>query len=122
WADYYGLNPFFLRPQAAALTELVEPFASRQVRTLEAPTFSKHGPRLEAFAAPDGAIVLCGVATDCCVISTALAAADAGLRVRVATDACAGVTPEQHRAALQVMAGYEGHIALTTVDEELARR
>ena len=35
-------------------------------------------------------IVLTGVSTDCCVLSTALAAADAGVHVRVVADACAG--------------------------------
>ncbi|MEO8476752.1 MAG: isochorismatase family protein, partial [Actinomycetota bacterium] len=87
WADYYGLHPFFLRAEFEELTNLVEPFASWDVPTLAAPTFSKHGSRLEALAGPEQALVLCGVATDCCVISTALAAADAGLRVRVVADA-----------------------------------
>lgn len=122
WADYYALHPFFLRPEAQGLTHLVEPFASREVTTLAAPTFSKHGPRLEALAGPERTIVLCGVATDCCVISTALPAADAGLRVRVVADACAGMTIATHGAAIAVMAGYEGHIEVTTVEEELARR
>ena len=90
-------------------------------QTLEAPTFSKHGPKLEALAGPERSIVLCGVSTDCCVISTALAAADAGMRVRVVGDACAGVTPASHGAALAVMGGYAGQISITSVEEELAR-
>ncbi|MBI3647502.1 MAG: cysteine hydrolase [Actinobacteria bacterium] len=122
WADYYALHPFFLRPEAERLTHLVEPFASRNVPILAAPTFSKYGAGLEALAGPDRTIVLCGVATDCCVISTALPATDAGLRVRVVRDACAGMTPEAHEAALAIMGGYEGHIGLTTVAEELGRR
>lgn len=121
WADYYALHPFFLRPEAEGLTDLVEPFASRDVPTLAAPTFSKHGPALEGLAGPERSIVLCGVSTECCVISTALSAADAGMRVRVVGDACAGVTPASHGAALLVMAGYEGHVSITTVEEELAR-
>ena len=121
WAEYYALFPFFLLPQAEGLTHLVEPFASRGAPTLEAPTFSKHGPKLEALAGPERSIVLCGVSTDCCVISTALAAADAGMRVRVVWDACAGVTPASHGAALAVMGGYAGQISITTVEEELAR-
>ena len=122
WADYYTLHPFFLRPEAAALVELVEPFASWGVSPLDAPTFSKQGPRLMELAGRDGTIVLCGVSTDCCVLSTALAAADAGLRVRVLRDACAGMSAAGHEAAIALMAGYEGHIEITTVDEELARR
>ncbi len=120
WADYYALHSFFLRPGAEGLTRLAEPFASRDALTLEAPTFSKHGLRLEALAGPEGAIVLCGVATECCVISTALPAVDAGMRVRVVSDACAGATLASHDAALTVMGGYEGQISITTVDEELA--
>lgn len=122
WADYYALHPFFLRPEAEGLSDLVEPFASQQVPILEAPTFSKHGARLEAMAGAGRTIVLCGVSTDCCVISTALSAADAGLRVRVVRDACAGMTSANHDAALAVMGGYEGHISITTAEQELARR
>jgi nicotinamidase-related amidase len=122
WADYYAQFPFFLLPEAEGLTHLVEPFASREEPTLAAPTFSKYGPRLEALAGPQRTIVLCGVSTDCCVISTALPALDAGMHVRVVRDACVGVTPASHDAAIAVMAGYAGHIAITTVAEELARR
>ena len=121
WSDYYALHPFFLRPEAEELTHLAEPFASRDVPILEAPTFSKYGPQLEALAGPERKIVLCGVATECCVISTALSAVDAGMRVRVVGDACAGATPAGHDAALTVMRGYEGQLSITTVEEELAR-
>jgi nicotinamidase-related amidase len=51
-------------------------------------------------------MVLAGVSTDCCVLSTALPAADAGVKVRVAADACAGATDETHRQALELMALY----------------
>ena len=102
--------------------DLVEPFASWDIPTPRRPNVLKHGPRLEALAGPEGTIVLCGVSTDCCVISTALAAADAGLRVRVVGDACAGVTPASHEAALAVMGGYEGHVSVTSIEEEVARR
>jgi nicotinamidase-related amidase len=46
------------------------------------------------------------VATDCCVLSTALAAADAGVRVRVVADGCAGSTDVNHQRALDAMAGW----------------
>jgi len=121
WVDYYALHPFFLRPDAQGLSHLVEPFATQGVTTLDTPTFSKYGPRLEALAAPERTIILAGVATDCCVISTALSAADAGMRARVVADACTGMTIDKHRAAVAVMAGYAGHIEVTTVEQELAR-
>jgi len=66
--------------------------------------------------------VVTGVSTDCCVISTALPAADAGATLTVVSDACAGSTPENHRAALDVMALYPPQITLRTTDEVLAAR
>ena len=65
-------------------------------------------------------MVLTGVSTDCCVISTALAAADAGVHVRVVADACAGLSADDHRRALEAMALYAPLIEITTVDEVLA--
>ena len=55
--------------------------------------------------------------TDCCVISTALAAADAGATLTVVTDACAGSTPENHQKALDVMSLYPPQITLATSAE-----
>ena len=70
------------------------------------------------FATVDGRwesprLVLTGVSTDCCVISTALSAADAGATLTVVTDACAGSTPENHRKALDVLSLYPPQITLT---------
>ena len=66
-----------------------------------------------------GTIVLTGVSTDCCVLSTALAAADAGVAVRVVADACAGASEADHQRALDAMALYAPLITLTTVAEVL---
>ena len=78
------------------------------------------GPELEPLVGHGRRIVLAGVSTDCCVLSTALAAADAGARVTVATDACAGSTAENHAAALHVMGLYPPQITLATTAEVLA--
>ena len=81
------------------------------------------GPRpAVAVTGPTPHLILTGVSTDCCVISTALAAADAGATITVVTDACAGSTPENHQAALDVMALYPPQITLATTDEVLANR
>jgi nicotinamidase-related amidase len=103
WRSYYEQWPFALQPPDARIYELVDDFAP--ARTLDATTFGKWGPEL---AGQIGArrLVLAGVSTDCCVLSTALAAADAGVRVQVVADACAGVTDESHEQALAVMALY----------------
>jgi nicotinamidase-related amidase len=66
--------------------------------------------------------VLTGVTTDCCVLSTALAAADAGVHVMVAADACAGITEPDHKRALDTMALYSPFIDIAEVDTILGSR
>ena len=56
------------------------------------------------------------------MISTVLAAADAGVPVRVVTDACAGSTDDDHERALRVMSLYAPLVELTTTAEVLAGR
>lgn len=70
---------------------------------LSLPTFSKWGSELAQLTAEHDHLVVCGVATDCCVISTVLGAVDAGKKVTVVTDACAGVTTEAHSQAIALM-------------------
>jgi nicotinamidase-related amidase len=48
------------------------------------------------------------------VLSTAVAAADAGVPVRVVGDACAGVSDTGHRAALDVLALYTPLVEVVT--------
>jgi nicotinamidase-related amidase len=86
WRDYYACWPFALVPPEAPLYELVQGFAGSGP-ILDARTFSKWGPELAARVGPD-VLVLTGVSTGCCVLSTAVAAADAGVPVRVVADAC----------------------------------
>jgi len=114
WREYYRRWPFALQPADAPLYRLVQPFADRP--SLAVASFGKWGPELAA-RAPDGELVVAGVTTDCCVISTALAAADAGVKVRIATDACAGSTDADHERALAILALYAPLVELTTVAE-----
>ncbi len=101
--------------------DLVEPWASRRPRTPEKESFSKWGPELRDLAAESKTLVLCGVATDCCVIATAVPAADAGMFVRIIADASRGATAEAHERALALPEGFAPQITLTTVDDELRR-
>ncbi|HWT33381.1 MAG TPA: isochorismatase family protein, partial [Microbacterium sp.] len=59
------------------------------------------------------------VSTDCCVLSTALGAADAGVRIRVAADACAGLSDADHQRALDAMALYAPLIEISDSTEIL---
>jgi nicotinamidase-related amidase len=126
WRAYYRDWPFALVPDADPLYALTEPFAAlagpglaepgqaapgpahaaTAVPVVTEPTFGKWGTRLQAVTGHRPHLVLTGVATDCCVLSTALAAADAGARVTVVAEACAGSSDEDHARALDVMRLY----------------
>jgi len=122
WADYYRDWEFVTRPEAAPTLQLVEPFASnRTAARLDATTFGKWGAALEALAGPTRTLVVCGVATDCCVIATVLGAVDAGMHVRLVADGCAGISGEAHERAVAVMAGFPPQVSVTSVEQELAR-
>lgn len=114
WVDYYADWPFALVPGTDPLYDLVPPFAGLDLPVVSAPTFGKWGPDLAAVVGPDAPLVLTGVSTDCCVLSTALAAADAGRRVRVVADACAGLSEADHQRALDALALYAPLITMTT--------
>ena len=112
WRDYYARWPFALQPPEAPLGDVV-PELGPTGPTVDAPTFSKWGPELAARVGA-ATLVLAGVSTDCCVLSTAVAAADAGVRVEVVADACAGVDDAAHRKALDVLALYAPLIDVVT--------
>lgn len=106
FADVPADDPLYrLVPRARALTDRP---------TLDVPTFGKWGADLQAITGEAPHLVLTGVSTDCCVVSTALAAADAGAHVEVLADGCAGSTPEDGAAALRVMGLYAPQITVRT--------
>ena len=117
WRAYYAQWPFALQPPDAPLWEVVADLGPTGP-TVDAPTFSKWGPAL-AERVGTATLVLAGVSTDCCVLSTAVAAADAGVPVRVVADACAGVDEATHRKALELMALYAPLIEVVTSAELL---
>jgi nicotinamidase-related amidase len=120
WRAYYDQWPFALQPPDAPLWQLTDDFATAARHVLDAPTFGKWTPELASLVGPESRLVLAGVSTDCCVLSTALAAADAGAEVLIAADACAGADDDSHTRALQIMDLYRPLIRVTTVAEVLA--
>jgi nicotinamidase-related amidase len=121
WGPYYQDWPFALVPPTDRLYDLVPGLAAPTDPVVTATTFGKWGPDLQSAVERTSALVLTGVSTDCCVLSTALAAADAGVAVQVVTDACAGASENDHQRALDAMALYAPLIRLTTVAELLSR-
>jgi nicotinamidase-related amidase len=122
WKPYYETWVDVTRPERAGWFQLAEPWGSRELATLDESRFSKWGSELEALAGSERTLVLCGVATDCCVVATAIAAADAGMYVRVVADACRGIDEAAHARAIELMAGFVPHIEITSVGEELRGR
>jgi nicotinamidase-related amidase len=114
WVDYYARWPFARTPAAGALLGIVLATGSHAV--IDRPTFGKWGPQLQAATHEAEGLVLAGVSTDCCVLSTALGAADAGISVEVVADACAGASDTDHQRALKAMALYAPLITITDVD------
>ncbi len=72
---------------------------------IEKPTFGSIQLAEEITALKPDKITLCGLCTDICVISNALLlrAYNPNVTIEVVQDACAGVTKENHLAALKTM-------------------
>jgi nicotinamidase-related amidase len=121
WVPYFEQWPFALVAPDDPLYDLTEEFDAGDHPVLTRTTFGKWGPELAAATAGATELVLAGVSTDCCVLSTALPAADAGVHVVIPADACAGASPEDHRRALDAMALYAPLIEITTVDGLITR-
>ncbi|GAB3440521.1 isochorismatase family protein [Phycicoccus ginsengisoli] len=123
WVPYYEQFPWALQPADSPLYDLTDEVApqARRAASVTATTFGKWGADLQAVVGEQPQLVVAGVATDCCVISTVLAAADAGADVTVVTDACAGSTDDNHAKALDVMGLYAPLVTLATTADVLAR-
>jgi len=108
WVDYYADWPFAQQPPSAPAYRVVPALAdlAAAAPVITATTFGKWGPDLAAHVRPGDTMLLVGVSTDCCVLSTALAAADAGVAVRVVAEGCAGADDETHARALDLMRSY----------------
>lgn len=121
WRDYFERWTFADRPADDPLFDLVaeaRPWVERP--TVDVTTFGKWASQLSAITGAHPHLLLTGVSTDCCVITTALAAADAGAWVSVVSDGCAGSSPQNHEAALTVMDLYSPQIDVVTSSEALS--
>lgn len=113
WRAYLDAWPFADRPEDDPMFDVVPELGdvAATATVVTAPTFGKWDV-VRAVTGEVPELVVAGVATDCCVLSTVLAAADAGATVRVAVEACAGSTPENHRRALDLMTLYAPQVTL----------
>ncbi|WP_066912274.1 cysteine hydrolase family protein [Millisia brevis] len=111
WNAYFDTWPFADKPADDPLFDLIPSAVALDApHVISEPTFGKWGDALEAITGPAPSITLVGVSTDCCVISTALAAADAGATIRVVADGCAGSSDDNQARALDLMRLYAPQI------------
>lgn len=113
WRAYYEQWPWALQPADSPLYSLVEPYSGSA--SFDATTFGKWSPAFAELVGPE--IVVAGVSTDCCVLSTVLPAADAGVKVRVAADACAGSSDRSQAQALELLGLYAPLVEVQSVAE-----
>jgi nicotinamidase-related amidase len=111
WGPYYKAFPFADVPDSDPIYDVVDQLKElvRADNVVTMTTFSKWGDAHHGVRAKTGKyphLVLAGVATDCCVLSTAMAAAEAGAFVTVVLDACAGSSDANQVAAKNILTGY----------------
>lgn len=120
WSRYYDRWPTMRQPASSRLWELTSDVAA-DAPVVSRPTFSKWHPDLTRVVPADAPLVVCGVATDCCVLATVLAAADDGREVIVVADACAGASRLHHDQALSLMGLLDPMVTVTTSQDLLGR-
>ena len=111
--------PSLLRPEDDPLWDLKLPAdggALVETRT----TFGKWDEPMAALTGPGAPIAVCGVATECCVLSTVLGAVDHGRFVRLVSDACAAGSPQGDAGALAILAGFAPMVSVAKTDEILS--
>ena len=90
-------------------SQIAEVLENKVNYTIKKPTFGFNGWQQYGLDKHFDEIVLVGTCTDICVISNALAikAACPETVVTVIADLCAGLSPEKHNAALEVMRSWQ---------------
>jgi nicotinamidase-related amidase len=111
WVSYYKEFPFADVPDSDPIYDVVDQLKDliRNDNVVTMTTFNKWGDEHKGVRAKTGKyphLVLTGVATDCCVLSSAMAAAEAGAFVTVVLDACAGSSDDNQLAAKNILTGY----------------
>ena len=119
WVPYFKEFSFAAVPGSNRIYDLVAPIKklAHKDNVVTMTTFSKWGDARHGLRAKTGSypnLVLTGVATDCCVLSTAMAAAESGAFVTVVLDACAGSTPKNQAAAKKILQGYTPLISIAS--------
>ena len=118
WQDYYKRWQSFQLPPEAPDWELTSsPDPGDPIVTQG--TFSKWTDGIDKLVNQDTHVIVCGVATDCCVLATVLDAVDDGVPVTVVQDACAGATHKAHKQAIDLLDLLSPMVQISTAEEVL---
>lgn len=125
WQRYYRRwDRVTLARMDPALVEIIEelrPWAQRLVDKTGYSALGNPEFRRIVGTGPDHCLILSGVETDVCVLSTVMEAMDLGLRVVLAVDAVGSSSAECHDSALRILhERFDEQVELATVDEIIA--
>ncbi len=102
WKDYLAAFPTMNLPHDhAAWDTLLDCSESTIVETRTG--FSKWDELISKRIGPGAPIAICGVATECCVLSTVFSVIETGRRVRVFEDLCAGSSDDLHDKTFDIL-------------------
>jgi nicotinamidase-related amidase len=101
WQAYYDYWSQMRLPVNSATWDITLSI-SDQSQVVTASTFSKW-PQLAPYVPLGARLIVSGVATDCCVLSTVLGAVDAGRFVTLVSDACAALNDQAQKQTLELL-------------------
>lgn len=121
WADYNAVNKAINDdPWLNALVDELAPYAAKHPVQRKSVYSSLHVPSIRGAAASAKRVVLSGVVSECCVLSTCMEAVDMGCRVVWLKDACGGIDEAYEGAVSKILDGLSPlHVALMDTAEYL---
>ena len=119
WRSYYDQHGFALESFNQDLWELDPRWEGRS--SIASHRFAKWREAAELVPA-NANLVICGVATDCCVLGTVLEACDEGRSVQLVSDASAAATNDLHNAALTIFADRREQLTVTNTQKVICER
>jgi nicotinamidase-related amidase len=119
WIPYFDMFPSMFSPEGHPLWDLEVP-ARNGVLVETRTRFGKWDAAMAMLTGPESPIAVCGVATECCVLSTVLGAVDDGRFVRLISDACAAGSPQGDDLALGIIAGFAPMVSVARTDDILS--
>ncbi|QUC67604.1 cysteine hydrolase family protein [Aristaeella hokkaidonensis] len=120
WKDYNVINrevneDEWMNEMVPELAPYLTQYSVFSKSTYSSMTVPEIREAAEQCTARGGSVVLTGVVSECCVLSTAFEAIDLGCPVIYITDACAGCSDDLEAAVVSVLAGLD-YVQTTILD------